>query len=161
MLMTIWSGLHSRSLTAVSQTCETAADLSVLTGHLMDPDLRKRIPADWPDIRREATDQKLSGGITGSRTACPLRARSDSELGRFTVTRGQADALPICVGAAQHARTRSLPSWGSGDDARDRAPDVPPDGRQQPTIGTSTSARTRRRTGRWHAKSRRGQTRSA
>jgi hypothetical protein len=60
MVMTMWSGLHSRSLTAVSQTCETAADLSVLTGQLMDPDLRRRIPADWPGIRHETTDQKAA-----------------------------------------------------------------------------------------------------
>jgi hypothetical protein len=36
-------------LTAVSQTGETKPDSGVLTGHLVDPDLRIRTPARWPD----------------------------------------------------------------------------------------------------------------
>jgi hypothetical protein len=37
-------------LTAVSQTGGTAPDCGVRVGRRVDPDLRLRIPAHWPDI---------------------------------------------------------------------------------------------------------------
>jgi hypothetical protein len=36
-------------LTAVSQTGGTTLDSAAHTGHSVDPDLRMRIPAHWPD----------------------------------------------------------------------------------------------------------------
>jgi hypothetical protein len=55
------------ALTAVSQTGETAPDENVLTGRAVDPDLRIRTPADWPDVWYGTTDQKVGGSNPSER----------------------------------------------------------------------------------------------
>jgi hypothetical protein len=47
-------------LIVVSQTGGTAPDSDARAGHLLDPDLRLRIWAHWPDARHWSTDQMMA-----------------------------------------------------------------------------------------------------
>jgi hypothetical protein len=59
--------IEVKPLTALSQTAGTAPDSGVLSGHSMDPDLRKQTSAHWPDVRHETTDQKVGGSSPSER----------------------------------------------------------------------------------------------
>ena len=60
-------GVRRIALTAVSQTVRTMLDVGVLTGHLVDPDLRKRIGQHRPDHGQSSGGQ----GVAGSNPAVP------------------------------------------------------------------------------------------
>ena len=67
------------SLTRLSQTGEETPDSVVLSGRMMDPDLRGRILADWPDVRHETTGQKA--GVRDPSERVTIAAGQDLILG--------------------------------------------------------------------------------
>ena len=91
----------------------------------MDPDLYKRTPADWPDVRHETTDQKVGGSSPSERaTVSAGRRPGHDSSGSFSSSSGLvlASLVPVAslagiVKGAPSARQR----WVSARH-RDREP---------------------------------------